>query len=98
VESHLDLIMMKKVVLVLTDSIIVRTTRIPFRRSLSGTSGVWQSLSILVLAIDVRCLLVVLVVTNIKELKSYTGRVTFRVVSLLFSYRINNRLGICSNT
>jgi hypothetical protein len=65
--------MMKKVVLVLTDSIIVGTTRIPFRRSLSGSSGIQQSLALLVLIIEVRYLLVVLVMSDMKRVESYTG-------------------------
>jgi hypothetical protein len=64
VESRLDL---------LDCSIIVGTTRIPFRRSLSGSSGIQQSFTLLVLIIEVRYLLVVLVMLDMKRMESYTG-------------------------
>jgi hypothetical protein len=67
--NRLDLSLMKKVVVVLTGSIIVGTTRIPFRRSLSGSSGIQQSLALLVLIIEVRYLLVVLVMSDMKRVE-----------------------------
>jgi hypothetical protein len=67
--NRLDLSLMKKVVVVLTGSIIVGTTRIPFRRSLSGSSGIQQSLALLVLFIEVRYLLVVLVMSDMKRVE-----------------------------